>query len=359
MNYTLTIYRLDVQGLRYEKLRQIDNFYNLEYETKLSAIGAAIFDMDIHDAQASRANFIPGRTLLQIKRDNDTVWFGVLWLVAGNYEGVDGVISFTFFGIESLLRTRYTGSRVDYVQQDQSSITWNLINTVQSRANGYLGINNNAPSTSILRDRTYQYAEIYQSIADMHDNINGFDFSFDPVVNATGDVISVNYNLYYPVRGKIRDDLAPYRVGNNGNVLSYGFSFDNDFYNTFTLVGAGEGTPLTSTASDSALQIAYGRRERVVKLSSIEVQSTLNERATTLLNNNSFPLYQIRLQQKPQTAPFLGTYELGDIVPIDLRVENGSDLAAINSRGRITALNISVDDLGTEYIQPSIELINQ
>jgi hypothetical protein len=286
-----------------------------------------------------------------VKKDKDIVWYGPVSHYTGNYQDVSGSISITAYTPLFHLVSRFTGSFIDFRQIDQTVIAWDLINTVQSRTFGNLLITNNSSASGVLRDRTYEYGNVADLLLSLSNVINGFDFDFTPIIDSNFDLIGTNFNTYYPFKGTLRNDLPPLQIGEN--VQSFGFSLDNNFYNQLTVLGAGSGEAVTVLAGNDTLSGGYTRIEKIEKDSNIVLQSTLQLRANTAIQNNSIPKVNIEVEINSVVRPLLTEFQLGDSLFLDIKKNNNQ---IIKNYGRIEQLSISVDINGKETIIPKFNI---
>lgn len=357
MNYTIDIYRLNVTSATFEKIDEITTFMNLEYSNQLNGFGGAIFDMAVQDQKLTKANFHRYRNHVAIKREGVIVYFGTISNLFGEYEDINGKVHIESVGYFAHLKNRFTALSRVFTSTDQSTIAWNLIDESQLTTNGSLAITRGAYTTSVSRDRTYEYGSLSSAISGLSNtNIRkGFDFDFTPVLTS-GLVTSIAFNTYYPVLGNVRNDLATLRLGDN--IKNLDFKTIGNLVNTTTSIGQGVGTDsLKVTGSYPASQLAYSRREQVDKYSDVSVLSTLTEKNTAVLEDSSAEGYGFNLSLFANMKPSLGEYSLGDTLNYDIVVPDAGDYINFVGQNRVTEINVRVDDQGVETVTPKLEVI--
>ncbi len=354
-DYKIELYRINVTSNTFTFLDTIETYKELTFTSILNQIGECSFSLAIQNPKCKVDNLTPLRTVIAIKRNGTIVFVGVIASLESEYRDVAGRVRIQAYSYLYTLSKRYTPQLTQFTSTEQTSIYWSLINSSQSLANGGLGIVNNATSTGVNRDATFEYKQISEALIQQANNINAFDFTFDPVVDANGRLTSIQFNTYYPFKGtnKLNPSL---KIG--GNVQNFGFAINDDFANTFTLLGAGTGTTiLTSTASNSGLQQSYTRVEDIRKYSDISVATTLVSLANALILEQSVPKTLIRIELNPSRKPYFFTnFDLGDTVLIDVTVPN-SDWA-FKGQARITGYTVTIDDNEKETIVPRFEFFS-
>lgn len=144
--------------------------------------------------------FTPELREIRIERDETKIFDGVV----SDFEAVPGtqgdkdvyVKAMGFFG---LFKRRYVGigTKLTYSITDAGTIAWNLINASQTSDSPYSdwGITQGTINTSVNRDRSYLFDNVYDSIVRLsNENLdNGFDFDIDN---------TRKFNVYYPTKGQ-------------------------------------------------------------------------------------------------------------------------------------------------------------
>lgn len=353
--YTIEIYRLNVVSGAFELIDIITTAQNLQFFNKLSGIGGCSFNMSIYDNKLNRANFIRYRNQIAVRKGRSVLFFGPITKLSGTFTDVKGSVTIEANSYLEHLRYRYTDKFKVYSTEEQGEIAWDLIDTVQSRTNGGLIITQGTTITSVDRDRTYEYSEVAQALINLSNVIDGFDFEFATSLDGGYNVNGVVFNCYYPYLGNVRDDLNSLRIGEN--VQRLGFVTNSELINTITAEGAGSGSPIIYSQSNSALQQGYTRREAILGYKDVSVQSTLENKVDFDLNSNSTERFLIEVNMMPSKAPVLGQYGLGDILNFDLNIDGG-DYVQFSGQGRVMEIGVTVDENGSEMVIPKLEVLS-
>jgi len=351
----IEIYKLDVANADLVRIDEITTWKSLSYFHKLNGIGGCIFTLSVYDRKATKENLTRFRNQIVIKDGNSVEWFGTIAKVYGgiNNQGFED-ITIECYSYLSHFTSRYTNKLQSYVQEDQMDIAWDLINTTQTNTNGTLLVSRGSYSATVDRDRTYEYSEVAQSIINMANVIDGFDFTFDASLDSNNLMDGVVFNCYVALGNK-RTDLVPFSISNK-NLKSFTFVTKTDLSNTVTAEGAGTGSPLIKTSSDSSLQIGYTRREKILTEKDISVPETLQEKADTYKRMQSVESWDFELEVFADTNPTYGSYSLGDLVKIDLSLIGSGDYLQFSEWGRIIELGVSVDQQGVKTIAPKFSI---
>lgn len=107
-------------------------------------------------------------------------------------------------------RYLYDGDKLSYVQEDEASIAWQLVQLTQARPGGALGITRGSgQTTGFRRDRLYTAGKgIGESISQLGDLSGGFDWEIDPLLRL---------NVFNPQRGNDTDEVLEF----GGAVVSF------------------------------------------------------------------------------------------------------------------------------------------
>lgn len=291
-------------------------------------------------------------TIIVIKEDGTCVWSGPMADQTGTYEDLDGYITVTGYSWLYYFKFRNTNKSQIYSQVEQSAIAWSLINTTQAKTNGTLLITQGLNPTSMLRDRTYETYEIAEALTNLSNVINGFDFGFEPVFDSNNRLSSVLFNVYYPTRGSLRDDLGKLEMGIN--VSSVSWSTISELYNTVTVEGSGTGVPLLYGDSDVSSQQAYTRIEGYEKASDISDYDTLEKHGDQLLNGNKVEGYRLNLTIMPSSTLNNAGLEVGDTLICNLTI--GNYLTLTDRQTRIKRIPTVIDDNGVKTISLEVEI---
>lgn len=346
----IEIYALDPSAGTFTRLDTIKTYQNLSFGDKLNGIGVCSFDLNIFDQKANAGNLIRFRNHVIVKRNGTIVWSGCIGKVTGNLDSSDGAGSVTIQCFDPLfhLKTRYTTST--YRATDAGSIAWQLIDATQSETNGSLGITQGTIQTTVNRDRSYENVLISDAIVNLSSVINGFDFIFVPQVDADGLFIGWTFNVLLSLS---TDRTTQYTI-KESDIDSLTFSSDSDLYNTVSAYGTGTGSSrLTAEDEDTTFQETYTRREAILVASDVFIQETLDEKVAFELRDNKTEVYNLQLTIKQSSVIQFGNIGIGDIIDYDLQ----SGFATFAGTARVTALEVTIDSVGAEWLKPILSLI--
>jgi len=215
-------------------------------------------------------------------------------------------------------------------------------------------------NTMSLVDHTFDsYKSVKEFITDRCDNVSGagqFEVYFHP--DRTYDIIkdsnfgtTQNYVINFPM------------TINNLSATSISASEVSDFASSVICVGAGEtssdseeSTAIVSQSTSDLAVATYGYKETLYQDSSISVQTTLDQKAETLLDEKCDPQWDpeitltgLTINPAPSGDPFIW---IGDTITI----VNDSDLTGqTNGEFRVQELSVSVSATGAETITPVLK----
>lgn len=357
--YKIELYRIDITNSLFEKLDEIEGYKSLEFNKRLNNVGSCVFGMDLRHKKATLTNLRRWVNHIGIKKNDKVVFFGPM--AKFNTSIGSGVNSnLTVEAREHMyhLNNRLTDNLLTYTGEDAGDIAWALINHVQSRNNGELMIREGSIAATVDRDRGYEYAKVMDEIISLSEIRQGFDFDFEYQQDSDGLVEQVNFNVYQN-KGIFRQNLPKLQLGTNVHqvrALTVG-----DMVNTITYLGAGTGSGVPVSADeDQNVQVAFTRRENVLKEPDVSVQSTLDQKSQQYLDYNKVERYNVQVELESIPELSYGTFEVGDSLEVDLRVDNAlGEPTLINFQGktRILEINVEIDENGGEILTPVISTI--
>lgn len=349
--YSIEFYRLDIENAKFTFLGECSTYTNLYYENSLNNIGTCTFSLNIFDEYTKPIYLRRMSTVIVIKKNNTCVWFGPIADIQGSYEDVAGTINITAYSYLYFFKFRNTSKSVIYSQEEQCEIAWDLINDSQSQTNGTLLITEGLNPTSNKRDRTYETYTISEALINLTNIIEGFDFSFEPVLNADNRLSSVLFNSYYPAKGTDRSDLGKLEVGMNISAIT--LDTVSSLYNTVTVEGAGTGVPIIYEDNDADFQKAYSRIEGYEKASDISEYDSLEKHGDKLLSEK-VEGYKITLDVMPNSNIINSGLTIGDTVVCNIEV--GNYLSLKDRKIRIESMPIKVDEQGVDDLSLTAEI---
>jgi hypothetical protein len=219
--------------------------------------------------------------------------------------------TFTAPDYRALLERRYLydEDKLSYVQEDEASIAWQLVQLTQGRAGGDLGITRGSgQTTGFKRDRLYPAGKgIGESISQLGDLDGGFDWEIDP---------ELKLNIFNPERGRATNE-----------VLEFGGAVDS-FTRAFTPAEYGNAVRASAAADPRAPEYRAvadiatrpeGRFEIERGFPDILEQSTLVAKADYLIADAQVlrPTYTLTLKAGRYPGP--EKLWLGDTCKVVLR----------------------------------------
>lgn len=355
--YVLEIYRLNVSAGTFTRIDVITTFKNLTFYNKLSGIGGARFELAVQDLKATRENLTRYRNQVVIKRYGQVVWFGPItdWNI--EYTDVAGTITVDCNSYLFHLNARYTDKLKNYPAQDISLIADDLINTIQARTNGNLGITLGSTPTSITRDMTYEYKSIADCLIELSDLVGGFDFDFTPIVDSNGLFTGTYFNTYPTKLGSTRRDLPVLTLGQNIKKIS--LKNAQDIFNSSIAEGSGTGESVPTSQLDyGTSQQTYTRRETILSLKDASLASTVGYYNAAYLNMTSVEQLTLDIDLYQNRGITFTDLNLGDILYITSHIGQPDSLLYFTKyEGRIIEINITVDAQGAETLTPRFNMI--
>jgi len=262
MKYTIEFYAINVNEQRFDFLGSTTSYKGLNFADRLNDHGGAMFSLNLLDPTCNTRLIKRFVNQVVIKRGNSVRFVGPIINYSGTYDDTGGYLDIECGSYLYHLNSRYTDDLVTYTGEEQSDICWDLIDTVQSRDNGYLGIEEGGlTATGVDRDRTYEYYPVSQALTNLADVINGMDFSFSAQLDGDNKLEKILFNTHYPL-GSLRTNLPPLKIGENIKLKT--FKSNSNLHNYATAIGAGLVDPITSIKENTALQKAYTRRESII-----------------------------------------------------------------------------------------------
>jgi hypothetical protein len=214
----------------------------------------------------------------------------------------------------NLLEQRYCGYNKstglsdprEFTTTQAGTIAWTLIDETQDETNGNLGITHGVIQDSVARTKSYEKKNIAEAIVELADNDYGFDFEI------TADKV---FNVYYPMKGTIRDDVVFRYPGNclNMECMENGLDVVN------SELGLGRhwgGQEIYYIVDDVTSQVAYGRREKIASYKDVEMQTYLNNMVTEDISWNKDIHQVVKFKAFVDAKTDLGAYGLGDSVRV-------------------------------------------
>lgn len=353
----IELYRLNVLTGTFSRIKEVSSYTGLSYTGVLNGVGQCSFTLNALNPVLTKSNFIPYNTHIVLRDDDESIaFFGPYSYFEADISGVAGSVNIQAYSFFHHLFYRNTDKNTSYVQVEQSQILRNLVNLTQGRDNGLLGITLNSEDTGIIRDRTYEYKNIGEAFLQMSQVDDGMDFDFVPVLDGAGLLNNVNLQFYNLKKGSVRNDLQSLKLGQLGNVLSFGAGTNGDLYNALISEGAGFQDAILSVVENASLQQSYTRREIFYPQKDVSTQDTLDQNSLSYFNQVSTPKIRTNAQLDSSKNPRIDQFTLGDYLNINIDIRDikasAGDLVQFVGSARIVELKINVDDQGIKTVVP-------
>lgn len=352
---TIEIYRIDVENQVLERIDIIETYQGLSWYEALDDVGGCQFNLNVFDTKASKENLIRYRNQVCVKEDGVVKFFGPMVKFQDQFEGINGVVNIQASSYLYHFTDRYTDKLQQYVNAEQCDIAWDLISVTQNRVNGGLCVVEGTTPASITRNIDFERKTISKALTDMSAETDGFDFSFDPSVDANGIVDSIVFNCTYPRLGTYRTDLPALQSG--VNVKRWGRTTIGELLNSGTAEGSGTGDPIFAEEELEASQEGYTRRELILSEKDISVQEQLEQKLSSVLNIQSVEGYDVNVELMPEQRPTFEDINLGDTLDVDLRVPDGGTYMSLQGQARVIQKATGVDINGVKYNIPKLRMI--
>jgi hypothetical protein len=297
-----------------------------------------------------------GRMIVVAERGGIPQFAGVLWKARANVASrtidLAGAGLFSFYDHFAIISTLgpYTGV-------DQFSIFRNLHSgLIAQSTNSSIGINLEATTSGVLRDRTYEaysgktFGQLMRELAAVD---NGFDFAVG--VEYVGGVAQRWLRTWYPRRGKTVE-ASGIRFTDGGNASVGTIDLDaTDMATTVVASGASVTTTFGNIVWSNTLRTTASRTDLVAagfpgylltkSWDDITVLGTLDQSAiaeVTRLSNTERENYTIQVDPDSNGHPY-GSWDLGDDC---LLILNDPVFGTIQAQRRVIAHNWQVSQSG-------------
>jgi hypothetical protein len=306
-------------------------------ETLCSALGTTVLGL-----------FAPGSNDVKITRGNRALILARINYLATTVDERQRIIELRATGYFDLLHDRQLTPdlHLDYTvtPADLGQVCANWITGTQAKPNGDYGltIGTIQPSRNTNTNDAWQpFAySIRDAIQKITERLGSIDIEFTP------DKV---FKVYYPGIGVTHTDIA---FTYPGNIKSLKLPIDATMLNNESYArGSGNGDQqLVGTAGDTTAQASFGLREQVKDYPACNVPQTLVDYAGEELRKYAGPTHIPDLILDGTKEPFLGSYWIGDWVP--LRIDAGSAFASLNGQIlRINELDVTINENDAEDVR--------
>lgn len=281
---------------------------------KLNKESEAGFVLDADDDNCNTTILNIGVNELHIEYKGTLIWAGQIVSTKKVANGNDTCWEVLAKDWVALLGKRFCGveSLREFTTTDAGTIAWTLIDETQSLVNGDFGITEGTVEASINRTTTYDKKNILSAITELSNmgkdgEANyGFDYEITPLKV---------FNVYYPYKGTIRNDVVFRYPGNCEDFEA--------FVNSWDIVNQewGLGTHWTGTNSivsraDATSQTTYKRREAIKTYGDMSVLAFLQDMVYQDVQWNKDPSTVIKFTSRVDAKTGILDYAVGDGVVV-------------------------------------------
>lgn len=239
-------------------------------------------------------------------------------------------------------RGRFTAASVPFTAQDAGQIAKSLIDT--TNADSFTGLATTGTiETTVSRDRTYQFANVGESIVNLTNVQNGFDF--DETFVASGTTLA-QFNVHASLDQTRPTALFQYGPETINNVRSMSRTTQPPI-NSVVVLGA---NGLFGVASDAGSIATYGKWYTQVSASDVTEQATLNAKAMALLRPDPVKTVEFQPDFALESCPQpWDDFWIGSGVPFYARRGALEEDVTV----RINSVTVPVDENGFEATEIS------
>jgi hypothetical protein len=264
-----------------------------------------------------------------------------------------GTVTATFFDPLYALKFRYSRGEA-FVQVDEGLILWGLVDSQNKRPGGDTWIRQGSLTTGTLRDRTYDRRPVLDLFDELSKVVGGPDFGVDPFDGyENGGSRAMAALRVFPEQGNDLTDVHfVYGDGLPSNVENAAVSY-LPVVTEAEVVGANtdDGFPLDSVYTKASTSV-YGLVEAYESDSDVSTQDTVDEKASSIVENALTPRLVVALTNPTAEAPKpWESYRLGDTVYVTVR--RGAfflDRLPV----RVDAIEVSVDANGVQSVRLTV-----
>jgi len=282
------------------------------YKEALNHGGSAGFFFDSEGTLCTEDILAINENDLVIKYRGVTVWGGRISAIKKVADGNNIYWEVVAKQFVNLLEKRFCGYNKstglseprEFTTTDAGQIAWTLIDEAQSETYGDLGITQGTIQSSVNRTKSFDRKNIAEAILELAENDYGFDFEITP------DKV---FNVYYPMKGEIKDDIV---FKYPGNCISFE-SLEDGWDVINHQLGLGKhwgGAELAYVGDDVTSQASYGRRESIEAYKDIELLAYLTSMVDMDIEWNKDIHKVVKFKSFVDSKSELHNYELGDMV---------------------------------------------
>ena len=279
---------------------------------RLDNQGEAGFILDAEDDNCNTTILNCGVNELHIYCKDTLKWSGLISTIKKVADGNDTYLKVTAMDWVALLSKRFCGVATarEFTTIDAGTIAWTLISETQALSS--FGITLGTIESSITRSPSYDKKNVLSAIVELSNMGQdgsasyGFDFEITPLKV---------FNIYYPYKGTVRNDVVFRYPGNCENFEA--------FVNSWDVVNQewGLGTHWTGVDSivsraDATSQTTYKRREAIKTYGDMSVLSFLQDMVYQDIQWNKDPSTVVKFTARVDAKTGILDYAIGDGVTV-------------------------------------------
>lgn len=316
---------------------QFSDWFSLRFSDQINYFGECSFQVPVTSRDAE--NLIALRLYeIDITEDGVVVWSGEqanadVILSANSPE----MINITCYTYPEMLNARVTDEYIRFDQVDQAQILKSIIDISQAETDGDFGFTFATIVPTMLRDREYRKDNIFESMVNMSNVINGIDFWID-----NNKVI----HFGAPRRGEDKSNQFGFEHGINVREMRISDNFSTPANRVFAIGSTDGFTPFIRSYTDATTRAIYKLREQTISAIDVSEEATLIAKAQELVTTNKNQRRTIRISQMPNTTPKLSQVDLGDY----LRAKVNKGRYDISFPFRLLGYECVVGEVGESYI---------
>jgi len=281
---------------------------------KLNKESEAGFILDADDDNCNTTILAVGVNELHIEYNGTLIWAGQIVSTKKIANGNDTYWEVLAKDWVALLSKRFCGVEDlrEFVTTDAGTVAWTLIDETQSLTNGDFGITEGTIEASLNRSATYDKKNVLGAITELSNmgkdgEANyGFDFEITPLKV---------FNVYYPYKGTIRNDVVFRYPGNCENFEAFVNSWD--IVNQEWGLGVHwTGVDAVVSRADATSQVTYKRREAIKTYGDVSVLAFLQDMVYQDVQWNKDPSTVIKFTSRVDAKTGILDYAVGDGVTV-------------------------------------------
>lgn len=284
-----------------------------------------------------RSLLVNAQTEVKIRRGQSYLSAGQVVYFEPRITSEAQVMSIRATGFFNLLQRRYIPYR-DFAAIDGTDIAWSIIDETQAQPNGDFGFTRGTYDSVGLYNKTYVRENVKDALQELtKSETRPFDIEIthDKVVNMPATLGSNRPEIIFEFPGNIIELSLP--------------SDATGLANQVIVFGADSNTgDVVAPEDDGDSQITYGLAQKLLSLSTKDVDSTLADRAQAELSAWSTPAEIPSIVVDGNRAPFITDYNIGDRV----RVKFGKydSISHINGMYRIEKYELTINEEDEERV---------